>query len=42
MQGCGGWGEQVADPAALPAALERAIDRVRDRQPALLNILTEA
>jgi acetolactate synthase I/II/III large subunit len=36
----GGYGEQVADPAALPKAIERALDAVtRDQRQALLNVI---
>lgn len=40
MEACGGYGEQVVDPADLPAALGRALEKVRNGTPALLNVMT--
>jgi acetolactate synthase-1/2/3 large subunit len=42
VEGCGGYGEQVEDPAALPKALDRAIDAVSGGRQAVLNVLCRA
>jgi acetolactate synthase-1/2/3 large subunit len=42
IEASGGYGERVADPAALPKALDRALDAVRGQgRQALLNVIVE-
>jgi acetolactate synthase-1/2/3 large subunit len=38
---CGGYGEEVSDPAAMMGALSRAMEKVAAGVPALLNVITE-